>query len=204
MTNAHRIPNDAFLVGVRYCFLCQCIKPDRAHHCSVCGKCVLRYDHHCPWWVKPDERDVELGGVVSRTNSCVSFANYKFFVLFLGWALTFCAYVAATSLEYFIIFWQVMRPTPFAPLRCSTNRLFCFFAACRESLIFRKYARVNRELEHRSHALVFASGHGQCAIPGREIPFTLSVFRVGDVRHQRVVAVLLSSLPDEQESHDTR
>jgi hypothetical protein len=37
------------LLGVRYCFACRCIKPDRAHHCSICGKCVLRYDHHCPW-----------------------------------------------------------------------------------------------------------------------------------------------------------
>lgn len=77
--------------SVRYCFLCRCIKPDRAHHCSVCGKCVLRYDHHCPW-----------------TNSCVSFANYKFFILFLGWALVFCTFVALTSLEYFILFWQAV------------------------------------------------------------------------------------------------
>jgi palmitoyltransferase len=35
--------------SIRYCFQCQCIKPDRAHHCSICGKCVLKYDHHCPW-----------------------------------------------------------------------------------------------------------------------------------------------------------
>jgi hypothetical protein len=43
----------------------------------------------------------------SRTNSCISYANYKFFILFLGWALVFCTYVAGTSLEYFIQFWQV-------------------------------------------------------------------------------------------------
>jgi len=75
--------------SVRYCFVCQCIKPDRAHHCSVCEKCVLRYDHHCPW-----------------TNSCISYGNYKFFLLFLGWSFALCLYVAATSLEYFIQFWQ--------------------------------------------------------------------------------------------------
>ncbi|CAF3524435.1 unnamed protein product [Adineta steineri] len=77
--------------SIRYCFVCQCIKPDRAHHCSICEKCVLRYDHHCPW-----------------TNSCVSYGNYKFFVLFLCWAWIFCAYVAATSLEYFIQFWKIV------------------------------------------------------------------------------------------------
>ncbi|CAF1664303.1 unnamed protein product [Adineta ricciae] len=75
--------------SIRYCFVCQCIKPDRAHHCSTCEKCVLRYDHHCPW-----------------TNSCVSYGNYKSFILFLGWALLFCTYVSVTSLEYFIQFWQ--------------------------------------------------------------------------------------------------
>ena len=35
--------------SIRYCFQCKCVKPDRAHHCSVCGQCVLKYDHHCPW-----------------------------------------------------------------------------------------------------------------------------------------------------------
>lgn len=96
--------------SIRYCFLCRCIKPDRAHHCSICGKCVLRYDHHCPW-----------------TNSCISFTNYKFFVLFLGWALTFCSFVAITSLEYFISFWQELDhvSNPGAKF----HLLFLFFAA---------------------------------------------------------------------------
>ena len=35
--------------GVRWCHHCECIKPDRCHHCSTCGKCVLKMDHHCPW-----------------------------------------------------------------------------------------------------------------------------------------------------------
>ena len=33
--------------AIRYCDKCEAIKPDRSHHCSVCGACVLKMDHHC-------------------------------------------------------------------------------------------------------------------------------------------------------------
>jgi len=74
---------------IRYCEKCKCVKPDRAHHCSVCGTCVLKMDHHCPW-----------------VNNCVCFNTYKFFILFLFYALVYCLYVAGTSAEYFIRFWS--------------------------------------------------------------------------------------------------
>ena len=31
----------------RKCLKCTNFKPLRAHHCSICDKCVLRMDHHC-------------------------------------------------------------------------------------------------------------------------------------------------------------
>lgn len=76
--------------SVRFCEKCKIIKPDRAHHCSVCSCCVLKMDHHCPW-----------------VNNCVNFYNYKYFVLFLGYALVYCLYVAFTSLHDFVEFWKV-------------------------------------------------------------------------------------------------
>ncbi|KAF0300182.1 Palmitoyltransferase ZDHHC15 [Amphibalanus amphitrite] len=74
---------------LRYCERCRQIKPDRCHHCSVCGECVLKMDHHCPW-----------------VNNCIGFTNYKFFVLFLGYAFTYCVYVTLSTLKYFIVFWK--------------------------------------------------------------------------------------------------
>ncbi|XP_032590192.1 palmitoyltransferase ZDHHC20-B isoform X1 [Drosophila grimshawi] len=75
--------------SVRFCEKCKIIKPDRSHHCSVCSCCVLKMDHHCPW-----------------VNNCVNFNNYKFFVLFLGYALIYCLYVALTTLHDFVQFWK--------------------------------------------------------------------------------------------------
>ncbi|XP_055314843.1 palmitoyltransferase ZDHHC20-B-like isoform X2 [Sitodiplosis mosellana] len=83
------ISNRTMNGSLRYCDKCMVIKPDRAHHCSVCGMCVLKMDHHCPW-----------------VNNCVNFTNYKYFVLFLGYGLLYCIYVAATVMRYFILFWE--------------------------------------------------------------------------------------------------
>lgn len=61
----------------RFCKKCRQFKPERCHHCSVCGRCVLKMDHHCVW-----------------VANCVGAYNYKFFCLFLFW--TFCASVFDT------------------------------------------------------------------------------------------------------------
>lgn len=64
----------------RFCKKCKNVKPDRTHHCSTCGKCVLKMDHHCPWLA-----------------TCVGLRNYKAFMLFLIYTSVFCWLCFAVS-----------------------------------------------------------------------------------------------------------
>jgi len=76
--------------AMRYCEKCLAIKPDRSHHCSVCEECTLKMDHHCPW-----------------VNNCVGFQNYKFFILFLAYALSYCVTIASTTARHFFSLWII-------------------------------------------------------------------------------------------------
>ncbi|KAJ7145248.1 DHHC palmitoyltransferase-domain-containing protein [Mycena filopes] len=42
-------PHEDYSAPGRWCRKCWGPKPERTHHCSMCGRCVLKMDHHCPW-----------------------------------------------------------------------------------------------------------------------------------------------------------
>lgn len=56
-----------------YCKKCKAPRPQRAHHCSICGVCVLRMDHHCP-----------------MVSNCVGQRNLKYFVVLNFWQFVGC------------------------------------------------------------------------------------------------------------------
>jgi len=83
---ARQPPNSPILrPEYRYCGRDEIVKPFRAHHCRICGTCVLKYDHHCPW-----------------IGQCVGARNHKFFVNFLQAASVFTLYTFATLLGFSI------------------------------------------------------------------------------------------------------
>lgn len=53
VTNPGAIPRNAIPAESaskrRVCLRCQCYKPPLAHHCSICNRCIVKMDHHCPW-----------------------------------------------------------------------------------------------------------------------------------------------------------
>ena len=51
---------------VLLCADCEVVRTDRSRHCSICNKCVERFDHHCPW-----------------INNCVGLGNHGVFMAFL-------------------------------------------------------------------------------------------------------------------------
>ncbi|CAI2306871.1 unnamed protein product [Caenorhabditis sp. 36 PRJEB53466] len=105
------------------CNKCSSIKPDRAHHCSVCERCIRRMDHHCPW-----------------VNNCVGEGNQKFFVLFTMYIALLSLHALYWGIWQFILCvgaeWQ--RCSSLAPPGTTLLLIFLLF----ESILFAIFTAV--------------------------------------------------------------
>jgi palmitoyltransferase len=63
------------------CATCATIKLPRSKHCDVCQRCVMVYDHHCPW-----------------INNCIGARNHAVFVLFV-----FMLIVCMSTTTYLVV-----------------------------------------------------------------------------------------------------
>lgn len=83
ITNAltfNHLPKKQGSYIIDFCDKCNESKPLRAHHCSLCGICILKMDHHCPW-----------------INNCIGLNNHRFFVLFITHLCLFCLFLIVIS-----------------------------------------------------------------------------------------------------------
>lgn len=70
------------------CHLCNiCIASPRTKHCSVCNKCVDRFDHHCKW-----------------LNHCVGARNYHAFLVCVVSAIGSCLAILGLSLAELVLY----------------------------------------------------------------------------------------------------
>ena len=69
----------------KFCKRCNAFKPRRAHHCSVCKRCIIKMDHHCPW-----------------LNNCVGIGNHKLFLQFLFWINVMSCYSLVLNITRYV------------------------------------------------------------------------------------------------------
>lgn len=94
----------------RYCVKCSVWKPDRCHHCSTCNRCVLRMDHHCPWYA-----------------CCIGFNNHKFFVQSLLYITIYSGYAFLVAV---MLLWSFFADENYSKGRyLSINLVFLFILA---------------------------------------------------------------------------
>jgi len=62
--------------GLRYCYTCKIVRPERSKHCSTCHACCQKFDHHCPW-----------------AGTCIGLRNYTYFVRFVSSLFALIAWI---------------------------------------------------------------------------------------------------------------
>jgi palmitoyltransferase ZDHHC2/15/20 len=141
------------ITKVKSCNICKTFKPPRAHHCSSCNRCYLKFDHHC-----------------SFLDTCIGFHNYKFFYQFL--ILNLC-----TSVFFLLVISIQMHKTIIMPLKINyITSLACIglhMAFVLFYLIFHTICITNNETTVETKALnAYISGDHRYAHIFQEGPIT--------------------------------
>ncbi|OMH81937.1 Palmitoyltransferase PFA4 [Zancudomyces culisetae] len=107
----------------RYCRTCDVHKPPRAHHCKVCGKCVLKMDHHL--LIHAFNATVVLLG--PWTNNCVGYYNQAHFYKFLIFVDLGCVFALTLHfLRIFEIYKMVRYPYDYIHVNFTTTKEMFF------------------------------------------------------------------------------
>ncbi|XP_033757625.1 palmitoyltransferase ZDHHC16B-like [Pecten maximus] len=116
---------------VSICRKCIAPKPPRTHHCSVCDKCILKMDHHCPW-----------------LNNCVGFYTHRFFFLFCCYMFCGALYVCFTGYDVFTEHFYGKTPYPFPAVLYPLNLAYDVINKTLTSTTPMAHSNYNLEVTH--------------------------------------------------------
>ncbi|VDK17708.1 unnamed protein product [Anisakis simplex] len=102
-------PEQEFESHLQFCVICDGYKVPRSHHCSRCGRCVMKMDHHCRKFAHHFQviyHKFTSGAaylIISNwltelkkawINNCVGHRNHAYFVRFLAMSVVGCTHAA--------------------------------------------------------------------------------------------------------------
>jgi palmitoyltransferase len=82
MTDPGMLQFEIAFNAVSFCKKCFLPRGQRTHHCSICNRCVLKFDHHC-----------------SFLNKCVGHYNHRYFFLYMLYTVIGVMFIAIFGLE---------------------------------------------------------------------------------------------------------
>jgi len=102
--------HDKLQEQLKDCKNCKVPKIVRSHHCQICGYCVFKMDHHCPW-----------------INNCVGLNNHRYFILFLTHIFLGTVFINITASP--ISFSSIKKPVEFTfvTVLCLVGMLILIF-----------------------------------------------------------------------------
>lgn len=76
---------NGYKIDLKYCETCAILREPRSFHCGLCGFCVLKHDHHCPF-----------------VGNCIGLRNFKKFMKFILLLFIHCLIVSVFGIMEFI------------------------------------------------------------------------------------------------------